>query len=78
MSAHAAHLVGNALSDPYFSLSAGINGLAGPLHGPANQEVLGWLLQKEAHFLQDFCDLFAAEATCEKAKQESCRNAAYY
>lgn len=70
MSAHAAHLVGNALSDPYFSLSAGINGhgLAGPLHGPAKQEVLGCLfqVQKEVHFLQDFCDLFAADATREK------------
>ena len=43
MSAHATHLVGSALSDPYFSLSAGLNGLAGPLHGLANQEVLGWL-----------------------------------
>lgn len=70
MCAHAGHLVGNALSDPYFSLSAGINVLAGPLHGPANQEVLGWLfqVQEEVHFLQDFCDLFAADATCEKAK----------
>ena len=78
VSAHATHLVGSALSDPYFSLSAGINGLAGPLHGLANQEVLGWLfqVQKEVHFLQDFCDLFAADATCEKAKQEFCRNAA--
>ena len=45
VSAHATHLVGSALSDPYFSLSAGINGLAGPLHGLANQEVLGWLFQ---------------------------------
>lgn len=45
VSAHATHLVGSALSDPYFSLSAGMNGLAGPLHGLANQEVLGWLFQ---------------------------------
>lgn len=43
MSAHATHLVGSALTDPYFSLSAGVNGLAGPRHGLANQEVLGWL-----------------------------------
>lgn len=49
MSAHATHLVGSALSDPYLSFSAGMNGLAGPLHGLANQEVLVWLtkLQKE-------------------------------
>ena len=49
MSAHATHLVGSALSDPYLSFAAGMNGLAGPLHGLANQEVLIWLtkLQKE-------------------------------
>lgn len=40
MSAHATKLVGSALSDPYLSYSAGINGLAGPLHGLANQEVI--------------------------------------
>ena len=34
------YLVGSALSDPYLSLAAGMNGLAGPLHGLANQEVL--------------------------------------
>jgi citrate synthase len=39
VSAHTVHLVGSALSDPYLSLAAGINGLAGPLHGLANQEV---------------------------------------
>ena len=38
VSAHATHLVGSALSDPYLSLAAGMNGLAGPLHGLANQE----------------------------------------
>lgn len=42
VSAHTTHLVASALSDAYYSLSAGINGLAGPLHGLANQEVLGW------------------------------------
>ena len=35
VSAHATHLVGSALSDPYLSFSAGLNGLAGPLHGLA-------------------------------------------
>lgn len=45
VSAHTTHLVGSALSDPYLSLSAGLNGLAGPLHGLANQEVLRWLIQ---------------------------------
>ncbi|XP_023213673.1 citrate synthase, mitochondrial-like [Centruroides sculpturatus] len=37
VSAHTTHLVGSALSDPYLSFAAGINGLAGPLHGLANQ-----------------------------------------
>jgi citrate synthase len=45
VSAHTTHLVGSALSDPYLSYSAGLNGLAGPLHGLANQEVLRWVLQ---------------------------------
>ena len=44
VSAHATHLVGSALSDPYLSFSAGMNGLAGPLHGLANQECLKFLL----------------------------------
>lgn len=43
VSAHTAHLVGSSLSDVYLSTSAMINGLAGPLHGLANQEVLRWL-----------------------------------
>lgn len=42
-SAHTTHLVASTLSDAYYSLSAGINALAGPLHGLANQEVLRWL-----------------------------------
>lgn len=45
VSAHTVHLVGSALSDPYLSFAAGLNGLAGPLHGLANQEVLLWLLK---------------------------------
>lgn len=49
VSAHATHLVGSALSDPYLSYAAGMNGLAGPLHGLANQEVIKWIfeMQKE-------------------------------
>ncbi|KMZ04068.1 probable citrate synthase, mitochondrial [Drosophila simulans] len=43
VSAHACHLVGTALSDPFLSFSASMCGLAGPLHGLANQEVLVWL-----------------------------------
>lgn len=48
VSAHATHLVGSALSDPYLSLAAGMAGLAGPLHGLANQEVLRWLRDASA------------------------------
>jgi citrate synthase len=44
VSAHTCHLVGSALSDAYYSLSAAMNGLAGPLHGLANQEVLRWIM----------------------------------
>jgi citrate synthase len=43
VSAHATHLVGSALSDPYYSFAAGMTGLAGPLHGLANQEVIRWI-----------------------------------
>lgn len=42
-SAHTTHLVGSMLSDPYLALSAGMNALAGPLHGLANQEVIRWI-----------------------------------
>lgn len=43
VSAHTGHLVASSLSDIYYATSAMINGLAGPLHGLANQEVLRWL-----------------------------------
>lgn len=42
VSAHAGHLVASSLADVYFAISGMINGLAGPLHGLANQEVLHW------------------------------------
>ena len=45
VSAHATHLVGSALSDPYLAFAAGMNGLAGPLHGLANQEVIKWIYE---------------------------------
>jgi citrate synthase len=47
VSAHATHLVGSALSDPYLSFAAGMNGLAGPLHGLANQEVIKWIFEMQ-------------------------------
>lgn len=43
VSAHTTKLVGSALSDPYTTFSAAMNGLAGPLHGLANQEVIRWI-----------------------------------
>nr|ACR36853.1 unknown [Zea mays] len=43
ISSHTGHLVGSALSDPYLSFASSVNGLAGPLHGLANQEALLWL-----------------------------------
>lgn len=48
VSAHTTHLVGSALSDPYLSFAAGMNGLAGPLHGLANQEVIKWIYDMQS------------------------------
>ncbi len=45
VSAHTTHLVGSSLSDPFLSFAAGMNGLAGPLHGLANQEVIKWIFE---------------------------------
>jgi len=56
VSAHATHLVGSALSDPYLALSAGMNGLAGPLHGLANQEVMRWIVQLKQRLGHDPSD----------------------
>jgi citrate synthase len=52
-SAHATHLVGSTLSDPYLAFSGGLNALAGPLHGLANQEVLSWIQQLEVKFKKE-------------------------
>ena len=50
VSAFTAHTVSSALSDPYYAVSAGLNGLAGPLHGLANQECLKFVLNIHDHF----------------------------
>jgi citrate synthase len=50
VSANTCHTVGSALSDAYYSVSAGLNGLAGPLHGLANQECLNWILETMEKF----------------------------
>jgi citrate synthase len=44
-SAHTTHLVGTTLADPFLSFAAGMNSLAGPLHGLANQEVIKWITE---------------------------------
>ena len=44
-SAHTAHLVASTLSDSYLSFAGGMNSLAGPLHGLANQEVIKWIFE---------------------------------
>ena len=49
-------MVGSALSDPYLSFAAAMNGLAGPLHGLANQEVLVWLTQLQKEVGKDVSD----------------------
>ena len=63
VSAFASHTVASALSDPYYAVSAGLNGLAGPLHGLANQECLNFVLRIRDEFkgspdieeLRQFC-----------------------
>lgn len=45
VSAFSTQTINSALSDLYYSLSGGFNGLAGPLHGLANQESLKWILK---------------------------------
>jgi citrate synthase len=66
VSAHSTHLVGSALSDPYLSFSAGMNGLAGPLHGLANQECLRWTVNLHKKLGgKDVTDAQLAEAVWE-------------
>jgi len=50
VSAYSAATINSALSDLYYSLSGGLNGLAGPLHGLANQECLAWVLETMKKF----------------------------
>ncbi|KIY68817.1 citrate synthase [Cylindrobasidium torrendii FP15055 ss-10] len=61
VSAHTGKLVGSALSDPFLAFAASLNGLAGPLHGLANQEVLLWLTK--------MADAIGVDATDEQVKQ---------
>jgi citrate synthase len=61
VSAFSCHTVGSALSDPYYAVSAGMNGLAGPLHGLANQECL--------HFVLDLRKKYNGVPTDEQLRQ---------
>jgi citrate synthase len=61
VSAFTCHTVGSALSDPYYAVSAGMNGLAGPLHGLANQECL--------HFVLEMIEKFKGVPTDEQLRQ---------
>ncbi|KAI1797476.1 citrate synthase [Ganoderma leucocontextum] len=56
VSAHTGKLVGSALSDPYLAFAASLNGLAGPLHGLANQEVLIWLRKMQSKIGENATD----------------------
>jgi len=70
VSAHATHLVGSALSDPYLSYAAGMAGLAGPLHGLANQEVLKWLMDFKQQFGSERPSKETLVAACWKTLKE--------
>lgn len=61
VSAHTGHLVGSALSDPFLSYAAALNGLAGPLHGLANQEVLRWVQEMRSQIGEGASDDKVAE-----------------
>jgi citrate synthase len=68
VSAHTGHLVGSALSDPFLSYAAALNGLAGPLHGLANQEVLRWIQKMQSQIGEDATDAQVEEYCWETLK----------
>lgn len=70
VSAHTTHLVGSALSDAYLSFAAGMNGLAGPLHGLANQEVIKWILSMREELGGGMPDKAQIEAYVKKTLAE--------
>ncbi|NMB98755.1 MAG: citrate (Si)-synthase, partial [Thermoanaerobaculaceae bacterium] len=45
VSSHTCRCASSSLSNPFYAVSAGLCGLAGPLHGLANQEVVKWILK---------------------------------
>ncbi|QGY42803.1 citrate (Si)-synthase [Maribellus comscasis] len=70
VSAHTAHLVGSALSNPYYAYSAAMNGLAGPLHGFANQDVIFWMFEMLEDLDTDTPTDEQVEAYCKKTLEE--------
>src|SRR6185312_17258426 len=70
VSAHTTHLVGSALSDPYLAFAAGMNGLAGPLHGLANQEVIRWIFQMKEELGDKVLDKEAVAGYIHKTLKE--------
>ncbi|HOP49923.1 MAG TPA: citrate (Si)-synthase [Ignavibacteriales bacterium] len=62
VSAVSSATVNSALSDLYYAVSAGLNGLAGPLHGLANQEALKWIL--------DLINKYGGEPTADDIEKE--------
>lgn len=58
VSAHTSHLVGSALSDPYLAFAAAMNGLAGPLHGLANQVRLAFFFPFCVFYSHDLSPIF--------------------
>ena len=70
VSAHTTHLVGSALSDPYLAFAAGMNGLAGPLHGLANQEVIKWIYEMQKEIGSDLPSKEQIEAYVRKTLAE--------
>ncbi len=67
VSSHTTHLVSSALANPYYSFSAGMNGLAGPLHGMANQDVMHWLNKLK----RDICSKNPTEDQIRKYAEET-------
>jgi citrate synthase len=63
VSAYVCHAAGSALSDPYYAVPAGLNGLAGPLHGLANQECL--------RFHVDIRDEFGGVPTADQIREHA-------
>jgi citrate synthase len=65
VSAHATHLVGSALSNPYYSYAAGMLGLAGPLHGYANQEVMYWISDSDEKVVREKIEAYVRKTISE-------------